>query len=251
MSLWRETVKKFLLKRNMILSRPPGQFAEPIYKLQGWKRRGLNVAMAIDGGSATGGMAEFLTQLFPGCKVLCIDPRDDVQPPLRQLAARLPGITIAQTLIGDTDGTVEFYEHADQSSMLPHSTEGAFGKVVRAPVQTLDGLVAKLNLPQPDFIKLDLQGAELKALAGASELLKNTQAVLTEISFIPFQAGNALVGDVVTFLRDRGFRLVDVFGLWHRPLDGALAQGDFFFVKEGHPLLADTRWSEKGAWGQT
>jgi len=38
---------------------------------------------------------------------------------------------------------------------------------VKIPVTTIDNLVAELNLPRVDFIKMDIEGAEAQALAGA------------------------------------------------------------------------------------
>jgi len=52
------------------------------------------------------------------------------------------------------------------------------------------------------------------------------------------------VGEVMAFLGERGFRLYDVPAFAHRPLDGAAAQADFFFIRNGHPLVSDNRWGE-------
>jgi FkbM family methyltransferase len=41
------------------------------------------------------------------------------------------------------------------------------GNIVRIPVTTIDRLVEELHLPRVDFIKMDIEGAELQALAGA------------------------------------------------------------------------------------
>jgi len=43
---------------------------------------------------------------------------------------------------------------------------------VRLPLTTIDKLVAELNLPRIDFIKMDIEGAERNALRGAAETLR-------------------------------------------------------------------------------
>lgn len=40
------------------------------------------------------------------------------------------------------------------------------------PLTTIDKIVAELDLPRVDFIKMDIEGAERKALAGAAQTLK-------------------------------------------------------------------------------
>jgi FkbM family methyltransferase len=248
MPVVRNFIKKWLLSRDIILSRPPGQFNITEIKLAKAMHRGLQVRVALDGGAADGNWARQFKQIFPQAQVICVEPREDAQAGLAQLASEISGIHIAKTLLGEAPGVVEFFEHADQSSMLPGSTRGAFGKTVRAPVDTIDALVARLGLPSPDFIKLDLQGAELKALAGAREALKTANAVQLEVGLFAFQKGSPLIGDVMEFMKERGFRTYDILGLWHRPLDGALAQGDVLFIREGHPLVADSRWSAEADW---
>jgi hypothetical protein len=102
--------------------------------------------------------------------------------------------------------------------------------------------VQRLGFPYPDLIKLDLQGAELDALEGAPESLKRAKAVLLEVSMIDFEKGMPVIGDVVAFMKAKGHVVYDILGLWHRPLDGALAQGDLLFVPETSALRADRRY---------
>lgn len=248
MSALRSIVKRWLLDRGMVVSRPPGQFDVSEYKLQRLRNRGFQVKAAVDGGAASGSWARELKAVYPDASVLCIEPREEMQAPLKALDAELGGIQVAQTLVGATEGSVEFNEAGYQSSLLMNHTGDRFGRTVRYPIATLDNLVAKMGFPQPDLIKLDLQGAELQCLDGAVECLSRAEVVILEVSFIPFQTGNPLIGDIIPYMKDRGYRCYDILALWHRPLDGALAQGDMVFVSESSKLIADNRWSSTGGW---
>lgn len=249
MQLLRSLVKGWLLRRGVVLSRPPGQFILDDYRLRRAKALGLDVRLAIDGGAARGEWTREFRSVYPEAQVLCVEPRDDAQPALRRLASEMKGVHVAQTLITSAEGSVPFHVNDDQSSILSGFDGGTplprgAAEARPTPATTLDALVTRLGLPDPDFIKLDLQGAELMCLDGAARCLKSAQAVQLEVSFIPFMRDMPLVADVVPYLSARGFRVYDVLGLWQRPLDRALAQGDFLFVREGHKLLADTRWAE-------
>lgn len=249
MQALRTLVKRWLLGRDIVLSRPPGQFIVEDYRLRRAKALGLDVKLAVDGGAATGQWTREFKSIYPDAQVLCVEPREAAQPALRALASELKGVHVAQTLITSSEGSVTFHVNEDQSSILSGfeggaALAGAKAEVKQTPATTLDALVARLGLPDPDFIKLDLQGAELMCLDGAARCLRSAQALLLEVSFIPLMRGMPLIGDVIPYLASRGFRAYDVLGLWQRPLDRALAQGDFLFVREGHKLLADTRWDK-------
>ncbi|UCE49370.1 MAG: FkbM family methyltransferase, partial [Phycisphaerales bacterium] len=63
-----------------------------------------------------------------------------------------------------------------------------------------------------ELIKLDIQGAELKALRGAARMLEDsTLIVYTEICFNPLYEGGALYGEIDLLLRDYGFGLYDIY----------------------------------------
>lgn len=244
----RRWAKNWLLSRGIVLSRPPGNLMIGPVRLRLARDRGLQVRLAVDGGAATGAWTRELLALYPASNVVCVEPRDSAQSSLHALRSEHGGVHIVQTLLGDVDGEADFHEHDDQSSMLGNSRDMPFGRTQRLPVTTLDRLVMRLGLGWPDMIKLDLQGAELLCLAGAAECLAHATSVILEVSFIPFQAGQPLIADVLTFMKEKGFRCYDVLALWHRPLDGALAQGDLLFLSERSELLRDPRWSRESPW---
>src|SRR5947209_5066905 len=108
MSWIRTVIKKWLLRRNMIISQPPGQFVITPHKLAKVKARGLDVKFAIDGGAAEGDFARTLLEIYPNAQVLCIEPRDDAQPSLAALVKEHPGVHVAPSLVGDHEGTLDF-----------------------------------------------------------------------------------------------------------------------------------------------
>lgn len=68
-----------------------------------------------------------------------------------------------------------------------------------------------------DFLKLDIQGAELMALEAATAALADTAAIQVEVSFLPIYKGQPLFADVDMFLREQGFAFHTMVGVGSRP----------------------------------
>jgi FkbM family methyltransferase len=58
-----------------------------------------------------------------------------------------------------------------------------------------------------DFLKIDVQGAELMVLQSAVEGLRNAVCIQTEVEFMPLYVDQPLFSDVDVFLRQHGFVL--------------------------------------------
>jgi FkbM family methyltransferase len=61
-----------------------------------------------------------------------------------------------------------------------------------------------------DFLKLDIQGAELMALKGAEQTLNRTAAIHCEVEFSAIYKDQPLFPEIQTFLNARGFDLIDL-----------------------------------------
>ena len=83
---------------------------------------------------------------------------------------------------------------------------------------TLDCIIKELDLPQPDILSMDIQGAELAALQGATKVIQNELlCIVTEIEFCEIYKGQGLFHQQHELLFNNGFRLVDIFShqYWH------------------------------------
>lgn len=110
------------------------------------------------------------------------------------------------------------------------------------PVVTLDGYCADRGVDRVDFIRMDIEGAELKALKGAIGILdRDRPHVLLEIHPAMLEARFGATGDaVLDIFRDRGYRMFALSGdrLEERT---TLVEGvpwkDYFFI---HPDRAES-----------
>ena len=85
-----------------------------------------------------------------------------------------------------------------------------------------------------DFVKLDIQGAELSALKGMNTKLSNCLGMEIEVEFSKMYKNQPLFGDVNNFLSNLGFEFIDFTNLirWERNQ----------FTSYGQCVFADALW---------
>lgn len=82
---------------------------------------------------------------------------------------------------------------------------------VEIDVTTLDIFCQSQGINEIDFLQIDVQGAELKVLEGASWLLEQSVlAIKTEVEFTRLYTNQPLFRDVDRFLNNQGFTLLDL-----------------------------------------
>lgn len=80
-----------------------------------------------------------------------------------------------------------------------------FGKVYSTEIVTTVRLDEIDEVSEPDFVKMDVQGAELTILQNAQQKLKKCLAIQLEVSFLPLYHNQPSFGDIDLYLRSLGF----------------------------------------------
>jgi FkbM family methyltransferase len=202
------------------------------------------ISRIVDIGASDGKWTRECAKVFPGASYLLIDPLDENEPALRALCGQNPHYHYWMGALGAKSGQLELHVHGDQSSAFSSKEYGAIIRTVA--MSTLDTLLAENLLGGiPDFIKLDVQGDELAVLAGAEEALKVASLVLIEVSFQRIYDTQPLADEVICFMRDHGYKILDLCSYAQRPLDGALCQADVLFAREATGCFSQTGWSDR------
>jgi len=83
-------------------------------------------------------------------------------------------------------------------------------KTPELPMRRFDSLIAEGAVPQPDYLKMDVQGFELNVLKGCGDRLQSILGVRLETQLRPMYRRQALFGDIYEFMRQQGFLLRDL-----------------------------------------
>lgn len=201
---------------------------------------GYRPRFVVDIGAYVGEWTTTFRTFFPDCPALMVEPQEAKWDGLHRVCEANPGVRLAPILLSDVESIVDFYEMEQGSSMMAELTAWP-RKVLRKRAVRLDDLLAEhSDLGAPDFLKLDVQGAELTVLRGATKTLAAAEFVLLETAFKPYNEGAPLVGEVIQFMADRAYSPVDVWGE-HRGASGGLVQIDLLFMNNASAFVEKWR----------
>jgi len=123
---------------------------------------------------------------------------------------------------------VEFYENLDHpggNSYYKENTSAYSDKHKQLKLgYTLDTIVQRNYWPFPDLIKMDVQGAELDILKGASNCLATCKDIILEAQHVDYNLGAPKIEEITKYLESCGFKLVSNFTKGD-------VDGDYHFTK--------------------
>lgn len=185
------------------------------------RRQRIDLATAVHVGAHWGQERETYEAMGLD-KVLWIEASADIYRRLVENMAKSNGSHTrhftAHALVTDCPGVATTLRHFNNAggsnSIFPSTNEllkqwpGLFETGVTETMQsdTLDRVATTNGFDSADLIAVDVQGAELLVLKGASKLLASAKAVIVEVSQKPYYAGGVLEPELTTFLQDNGFQ---------------------------------------------
>jgi FkbM family methyltransferase len=201
----------------------------------------------IDVGSNRGQFAVFARHRWPNASLLCFEPLPAPRGVLTRVADELGNVQVFPCALGDEGGEHRMHvaRSDDSSSFLAATprqleafpdTREVDEQVVE--VRRLENLITEEGLSQPILMKIDVQGAELDVLRGASGLLGAVREILVECSLVELYAGQALLDDTILFAREQGFRVIGLSAP-SRASDGTPLQCDVLFSRARGDLAND------------
>ena len=200
--------------------------------LQHYKRLGLDPATVIDVGVGPGTFDLYAG--LPDAQLVLVEPLAEWSGHMEAIQRARPA-EIVLAVAGATAGETQISVHPvpwNSSVFGAPRGEDLKQEWRTVPMVRLDDVVQDLAVAGPFVIKVDVEGAELEVLAGATEALAETELVLLELSLFELVPGLAQFHEVVAWMHDHGFVLSELYDGHNRLLDGSLARLDGAFVRE-------------------
>jgi FkbM family methyltransferase len=199
----------------------------------------LHNIVLIDVGAHTGDFAMSIDRLCGIQNGVLFEPQPKHAELLRRKMDR-SRFKVHECVVADSDSTrtLEINEFDATSSTLsamrdsPHlaGVNVRLRNAVECRSTTLDSALEDERFVGIDLVKIDVQGAEMDVIKGATTTLSKTTMVWIEVSFKPLYQGSCVFGEVYDIMSQQGFRLVELDPGFRSP-SGELLQADALFTK--------------------
>lgn len=175
----------------------------------------------VEAGAANGQNTLEMASFWPGSIIHAFEPvlaaREAAEGRTAQWRER---VFIYPLALGNKPGVFEMHisgsgasDDSQSSSLLKpsgHAEEFGFVKFEKSEsvtVTTLDDWAREHGVNRVDFLWLDMQGFELRALEGGSTILDTVSAIHMEVSRVPLYADAPLYPEILRFMKKKGFEI--------------------------------------------
>jgi FkbM family methyltransferase len=221
--LYQRAYTLYKLREASALVREPLDFLERRFYLQ-LRPALVGVALVVyDVGAASGVLSGCLAKLANVKAVQAFEPLPSAFAELAGRMKRYPHVTCHNVALGDNQGRHDMWViegcrdsisllkmkqlHKDERPGVSYNDHAEQVTVVR-----LDDYVREKGLPQPDVVKMDVQGYEDRVLRGGQATIFQAEYCILEISLAPLYEGSPLFDDIYRQMHEMGFRLIGIGG---------------------------------------
>lgn len=186
---------------------------------------GFDVKYAWDIGACVLHWTRHCLNVWKNCDIICFDGFQALENLYKSLDLKY----YIGVLSDSNDKIVKWYENPlwyGGNSYYKECNDNIFpeNKYIEKRTRTLDSLINEYSYPQPDLIKMDVQGAELDVIKGGLEVLKKTKYLILELQEIDYNIGAPKADEVIKYLESIGWKLHTA------KFSSNPADADYFFI---------------------
>jgi FkbM family methyltransferase len=207
--------------------------------------------VVFDVGGHKGESIAFLRGLFPGAQIHSFEP--DPATFAQLTSAADAGTRCHNIALSDTDSKVSFFRNriSHTSSLFPINLEsrdsiylsglrsqnaqpetGRFNQQIEVDAKRLDHFCEGQGIARIDLLKIDVQGAEFRVLAGAGDLLNQVGAVIVEVSFYDYYQHRGSFLEIERILAPFGFQLFSISEISNNPMNGRTDWAEVIYTRD-------------------
>jgi len=180
------------------------QFIQNIYERNYRLRKG---DIAIDAGAGFGiNAVVYSKEVGNEGRVISIEPAKDNLMCLKKNIElnKLKNATVIQKGLWSKRARLRFYLNPVPGGHSLVTHKDAAIKITEVEVDTLDNILRQLGIDRVNFIKIDIEGAEIEALKGMKETLRNNDVKLAIASYHRVK-GQPTYKTIIPMMRRMGF----------------------------------------------
>ncbi len=216
--------------------------------LERLKISGIPIQVIWDVGAFKGDWTRETKRYFPHSRFLLFEPNAQHNKYLEKISSEYHNF-----VLGKVDGEITFFSHGGTGdSIYPEFNESLNARSESRLVKcrTIDTLTsAAKSFPQPDFLKLDVQGAEIDVLTGAAKTIKVIKVILLECPIVHYNWGSPNIHEYLEFMFRHDF--IPFFVTEVHRLQQIVTQIDIAFVSRGHFESKISALKDVGFWEST
>jgi FkbM family methyltransferase len=163
----------------------------------------------FDIGSNIGIYALWMSRFIKDGKIVCFEPDPtNYERCKRQIDLnRLDSITIEKIALGQNEVMMKFSQGKDGENHLI-CNDAHEDKIVNVQVMKLDDYCLKNGIDYIDFLKIDIEGAELFAMQGASNLLSKRKIRVIQFELLDHANRFGIkASDLIEFFNEYGYSI--------------------------------------------
>ncbi len=200
------------------------------------KNKGFYPKVIYDIGANQGEWTRKAKEVFPVSNFYLFEANDAHIPTLSKQSS-----PFFIELLGDKEEEVVFHSiNGTGDSIFRERTKyysEGLGVEKKLQMTTLDSVVKKNQIPLPDFIKMDVQGAEKMIIEASSTLISSAEVIQLEVGIIQYNIGAPLIFEIMELMDRIHYQMIDIVDGQYTSEAGQMIGADLFFAKKKSFLL--------------